>query len=71
MNRRPLIAILAGGLIACGGGAADGKKVESQLAAIPAAIAFNYFMHQMRILSRSMDMFSAEFLNIARRQFFK
>lgn len=40
-------------------------------AAIPAAIAFNYFMHQMRILSRSMDMFSAEFLNIARRQFFK
>jgi len=38
MNRRPLIAILAGGLIACGGGAADGKKVESQLAANPAAI---------------------------------
>ncbi|MCC6954084.1 MAG: protein TolQ [Deltaproteobacteria bacterium] len=40
-------------------------------AAIPAAIAFNYFMQQVRILNRSMDMFSAEFLNIARRQFFK
>ncbi len=40
-------------------------------AAIPAAIAFNYFMQQVRVLSRNMDMFSAEFLNIARRQFFK
>jgi len=40
-------------------------------AAIPAAIAFNYFMQQVRVLSRSMDMFSAEFLNIARRHFLK
>lgn len=40
-------------------------------AAIPAAIAFNYFMQQVKILSRNMDMFSAEFLNIARRHFFK
>ncbi len=40
-------------------------------AAIPAAIAYNYFMHQMRSLSRGMDTFSAEFLNIARRHFFK
>ncbi len=40
-------------------------------AAIPAAIAYNYFMQQVRILSRSMDMFSAEFLNIARRHFLK
>ncbi|MBL7661610.1 protein TolQ [bacterium] len=40
-------------------------------AAIPAAIAFNYVMQQVRILARSMDMFSAEFLNIARRHFLK
>ncbi len=38
-------------------------------AAIPAAIAFNYFMQQVRVLARNMDMFSAEFLNIARRHF--
>lgn len=38
-------------------------------AAIPAAIAFNYFSQQIRVLSRSMDMFSAEYLNIARRHF--
>lgn len=41
------------------------------VAAIPAAIAYNYFSQQIRILSRSMDMFAAEFLNIARRQFIK
>ncbi|NLF24558.1 MAG: protein TolQ [Deltaproteobacteria bacterium] len=40
-------------------------------AAIPAAIFYNYFMQQVRILSRSMDTFSAEFLNIARRHFLK
>jgi biopolymer transport protein TolQ len=39
-------------------------------AAIPAAIAYNYFMQQVRVLARGMDMFSAELLNIARRQFF-
>jgi biopolymer transport protein TolQ len=38
-------------------------------AAIPAAIAYNYFNQQVRVLGRSMDMFSAEFLNIARRHF--
>lgn len=40
-------------------------------AAIPAAIAFNYFMQQVRVLARNMDMFSSEFLNIARRHFLK
>lgn len=40
-------------------------------AAIPAAIFYNYFMQQVRVLSRTMDMFSAEFLNIARRHFLK
>jgi len=40
-------------------------------AAIPAAIAYNYFMQQLRILARDMDMFTSQFLNIARRHFVK
>lgn len=40
-------------------------------AAIPAAIFYNYFMQQVRLMSRNVDMFSAEFLNIARRHFLK
>jgi biopolymer transport protein TolQ len=40
-------------------------------AAIPAAIFYNVFMQQLKIMSRSMDSFSAEFLNIARRHFLK
>lgn len=40
-------------------------------AAIPAAIFYNYFMQQVRIMSRAMDTFSAEFLNIAKRHFLK
>ena len=40
-------------------------------AAIPAAIAYNYFMQQVRVIARTMDMFSAEFLNIAQRHFLK
>lgn len=40
-------------------------------AAIPAAIAYNYFTQQLRVLARDMDMFSAQFLNMARRNFVK
>lgn len=40
-------------------------------AAIPAAIAYNYFSQQIKIMSRSMDMFSAEFLNIVRNDFLR
>ncbi len=38
-------------------------------AAIPAAIAFNYFTSSIRQLRQGMDSFSSEFLNIARRYF--
>ncbi len=38
-------------------------------AAIPATVAFNYFNQQIRVFSRRMDMFAAEFLNIANRHF--
>lgn len=40
-------------------------------AAIPAAIFFNIFIQEVKVLSRNMDMFSAEFLNIARRHFLR
>lgn len=40
-------------------------------AAIPAAIAYNYFSQQIKVMSRNMDMFSAEFLNIARSNFLR
>ena len=40
-------------------------------AAIPAAIFYNYYSQQIRVFSRSMDLFSAEFLNIARRHFLR
>jgi biopolymer transport protein TolQ len=38
-------------------------------AAIPAAIAFNYFTSAIRQLRQKMDSFSSEFLNIAKRYF--
>lgn len=40
-------------------------------AAIPAAIAFNYFSQQVKVLARNMDMFAAEFLNMARINFLR
>lgn len=40
-------------------------------AAIPALIAYNYFVQQIKVLSVEMDNFSHEFLNIAERHFFK
>ena len=40
-------------------------------AAIPAAIFYNVFMQQVRYLSRGIDSFSSEFLNIARRHFLR
>lgn len=40
-------------------------------AAIPAAIFYNIFMQQVRVLGRGIDAFCAEFLNITRRHFLK
>jgi biopolymer transport protein TolQ len=40
-------------------------------AAIPAAVAFNYFSASIRKFKQSMNSFSDEFLNIARRYFVK
>ena len=37
-------------------------------AAIPAVIAFNYFNASIRVLNTEMDNFSADFLNIVKRQ---
>ena len=41
------------------------------LAAIPAVIAYNYFLRRIRVLSSEMDNFSSDFLNIVKRHFFK
>jgi biopolymer transport protein TolQ len=41
------------------------------LAAIPAVIAYNYFLRRIRVLSSEMENFSADFLNIVKRHFFK
>lgn len=40
-------------------------------AAIPAVIAFNYFLARIRVLEAEMDNFSSDFLNIVKRHFFK
>jgi biopolymer transport protein TolQ len=40
-------------------------------AAIPALMAYNFFVQQIRVLAVEMDNFSHEFLNIAERHFFK
>jgi biopolymer transport protein TolQ len=40
-------------------------------AAIPALMAYNYFVQQTKVLAAEMDNFSHEFLNIAERHFFK
>ncbi|MCJ7772968.1 MAG: MotA/TolQ/ExbB proton channel family protein, partial [Desulfobacterales bacterium] len=37
------------------------------LAAIPAVIAFNYFMQKIRVIESELQSFSADFLNIIER----
>jgi biopolymer transport protein TolQ len=38
-------------------------------AAIPAAVAYNYFTHTLRVMGARMDDFSLEFVNLAERSF--
>ncbi len=40
-------------------------------AAIPAVVAYNYFLHRISLLRSDMDIFSSEFLSMVERQFFK
>lgn len=40
-------------------------------AAIPAVIAFNFFLSRIRVLTTEMESFSSDFLNIVKRHFFK
>ena len=40
-------------------------------AAIPAVVAYNYYLSRIRVLSSELDNFSAEFLNIVERHFMK
>jgi biopolymer transport protein TolQ len=41
------------------------------LAAIPAVIAYNFFVRRIRVLSSEMEAFSADFLNIVQRHFLR
>ena len=41
------------------------------LAAIPAVMAYNWFVRKIRLATGEVDSFSSEFLNIVRRHFFK
>ena len=41
------------------------------MAAIPAVIAYNYFLRKIKVLHSEMDAFSNDFLNIVKRHFFK
>ena len=40
-------------------------------AAIPAVVAYNYFLSKIRVLDSEMQNFSSDFLNIVKRHFFK
>jgi len=40
-------------------------------AAIPAVIAYNYFLSKITVLRSEMESFSSDFLNIVKRHFFK
>ena len=41
------------------------------LAAIPSVMAFNFFSQRLKVMAAEMDSFSADFLNIVKRHFFK
>jgi len=41
------------------------------IAAIPAVMAFNYFVRRIKVLDAEMETFSNDFLNITKRHFFK
>lgn len=41
------------------------------VAAVPAVIAYNHFVRQIRVLSNEMDIFANDFLNIVRRHILK
>ncbi len=41
------------------------------LVAIPAVIAYNFFLSKIRVLQTEMETFSSDFLNIVKRHFFK
>ena len=48
----------------------DNKRLRGA-AAIPAVVAYNYFLHKIGLLRAEMEIFSSEFLSMVERQFFK
>ena len=43
---------------------------RSSDSAIPAVMAYNYFVRRIRVVSADMETFANDFLNIIRRRFF-
>jgi biopolymer transport protein TolQ len=41
------------------------------VAAIPAVIAYNYFLRRTRVIQAELDTFKADYLNIIKRHFFR
>ena len=52
-------------VVVAGGGAAG------LAAAIPAVIAYNHFLSRLKKMASEMEMFSADYLNLMKRHFFK
>jgi biopolymer transport protein TolQ len=56
--------------VAPGIGGALVATAAGLLAAIPAVIAYNYFLSKIKVLDTEMQNFSSDFLNIIKRHFF-
>lgn len=56
--------------VAPGIGAALAATAIGLFAAIPAVMAYNYFVGRIKLISIEMDNFSSDFLNIVKRHFF-
>ncbi|HEX6838590.1 MAG TPA: MotA/TolQ/ExbB proton channel family protein, partial [Polyangia bacterium] len=41
------------------------------IAAVPAVMAYNWFLRKIKVLSAEMDAFSNDFLNIVKRHFLR
>jgi len=48
-----------------------GTTAVGLIAAVPAVMAYNWFLRKIKVLSAEMDAFSADFLNIVKRHFLR
>jgi biopolymer transport protein TolQ len=48
-----------------------GTTAVGLIAAVPAVMAYNWFLRKIKVLSAEMDAFSNDFLNIVKRHFLR